>query len=497
MGNRLENLLLRLYSSLTHLYPPGFRAELAEEMAATFSDALQGAAQGSGLAVGIVCLRELRDFPRRLIQEYWYQFRKQDRVLLAGTGHYPRPSLQGGSQPASWRVAFLAGLPHLIVAMIFLLAGAASANWTEGAPLNRLQVAALVLIWSGVGVIVGAVFFAWRRGWPRWAASYYFYWFLALAFPGLLIFQLLDNDFGYQVMNILLMLVYILILVVWFYVVTRRDAIKGLIMIAPVAMLSWSLNFEFIADEFDFPLRVGMYLVTALAAALITRFGNWRLGTWTVIGASMLVGLPVSYIRTFYHNIPPEHADPATFGMFSVRFAETWFWSALLIVAPLLLWVLWELGQRLGKRGRLGYRLAFTGILVNLTSILVLFQGYYFRFLPNNALREIGFPVIILLSAGAYFAGIALILRAAKQQAVLTNAATRMLLVVVTYILPFTFLFRLFTSHRIMPTHLPFGLFVDNAVPKMAYYGLGVLWLLLGTWLITRLRVPKRANQVP
>jgi hypothetical protein len=405
--------------------------------------------------------------------------------------NYARPSLQGENQPASWREAFLAGLPHLIVAFVFLMVALASSTWIEDGSLKMMEIAALVLIWSGIGAVVVAAFFAWRKGWPRWAASYYFYWFLAIGAPILLIFQNMDNDFGYRVMDVLLMVVYILALVVWIYAVTRRDSIKGLLMIAPAAVLFWSFQFEFMADEFTIPLRVGMFLIIAMAAVLIARFGSWRLGIWTVIGASMVVGLPISYFRTFHHNIPPQHFNPATAESLSERFVGTLFWSALLIVAPLLIWALLELSKRLGQRGKLGYRLIFTGILINLTSTLVLHQGYYFKYLPNKPLREVGFPIIIGLSALAYFTGVALVLRTAKRQGVLPDAITRVLLGLVASVLPFTFLIQIFTSLRVLPTNLPFGLFSENAVPKLLYYGLGLLWLLLAAWLLTRLRVPE------
>ena len=78
----------------------------------------------------------------------------------------------------------------------------------------------------------------------------------------------------------------------------------------------------------------------------------------------------------------------------------------------------------------------------------------------------------------------------------LTNKVTIALFVLVALGLPLMFMYPMFSRRRLTSTYLPFGLFYENDVPKILTYGAGSVWLFLGGWLITRLRVPKRSAVV-
>lgn len=400
-----------------------------------------------------------------------------------------KPSIENSSPPGSWQEALLSGFPHLCIAAILLVVTFIP-YLTKGASfLKVFEIANLVFAWTVVGILIMAFIIAGRKGWPRWSASYYFYMFLVLASPLLILFQ----GEGYMV----LYFVYTIVLVLWIYAVTQQDVIKGLLFITPVAILSWWLGLEFIPSAIRNPLQVGMLLVTALVAILIARFGDWRTGIWIIIGSCILVGLPISYFRTYHHNIPPEHADSATIAMFTGRFAQAWFWSSMLVIAPVLIWIFWELSQKCGREGKLGYRLAFTGLLLNLISNLA--SGlWYARFIRNSPRRgiEMLLSILIILGALIFIMGIVKLLRTAKREGVLIEQKTIALFIFVALGLPLMFMFPMFDSRRYTSTNMPFGLFYENHMPDTLVYGIGVLWLFLGGWLITRLRLPKQPDYV-
>ena len=320
---------------------------------------------------------------------------------------------------------------------------------------------------------------------------------LLLAAPLLAVLQIIDTPPAYRWMDILMTLVYIIVLVVWIYAITRRDAIKGLLVITPVAILSWFPVLEFIPNEIRNPLQFGMLLITGLAAVAIVRSGSWRVGIWTIIGSSMLAGAPIAYFRTYHHNIPPGHADASTVAMLTGRYAQAMFWSAMLVIAPLLIWFFWELSKRCGREGRLGYRLAFSGLLLNLISNLVSDRGYSMGFILRSPLRELAFSALILLSAAIYVVGVILLLRAAREEGLLQDNKTAALFFFAALGLPLMFMFPMFEARRYTATTMPFGLFYENNVPDLLVYGLGALWLLAGGWLITRMKLAGRPPRRP
>jgi len=400
-----------------------------------------------------------------------------------------KPSIENRSQPGTWQEALLAGLPHLFIAALLLVVTFIPYITEDTSSQKVFEITSLVFAWSVVGVLIIVFIIAWRKGWPRWSASYYFYMFLALAAPLLILFQ----GQGYMI----LYFVYTIVLVLWIYAVTQRDVIKGLLFITPVAILSWWLVLEFIPSAIRNPLQVGMLLVTAFSAILIARFSDWKKGIWIIIGSCMLVGLPISYFRTYHHNIPPEHADSATIAMFTGRFAQALFWSSMLVITPLLIWVLWELSKKCGREGKLGYRLAFFGLLLNLISSLAsnLWYARFVRMYPLHTIEYL-FSILIILGAGIFILGVVKLLRAARLEGVLTDQKTIALFIFVALGLPLMFMFPMFDSRRYAPTNMPFGMFYENNVPDILVYGIGALWLFLGGWLISQLKVAKQSDHI-
>jgi len=81
----------------------------------------------------------------------------------------------GDSQKTPWGEAVLAGLPHLLagLALGLPLLLVTVDQPSRGSALAFILTYGIVI--TLILAILGSFVLAWRRGWPRWAASWYFY----------------------------------------------------------------------------------------------------------------------------------------------------------------------------------------------------------------------------------------------------------------------------------------------------------------------------------
>jgi hypothetical protein len=399
---------------------------------------------------------------------------------VAGSIHTVRG---GGNEPASWRDAALAGSPHLLAALILgvpglLRAYGVLAPYTQGIPASET-----LLSLGLAGAIVLALIIAWRRGWPRWSASWAAYGLVLTALP---VVMLLQNGTTPTVLSGAFVLVVMPLALAWFlYRVARQDWLGGLLVILPTVTAVWHPILEFV----PFPTRawalLGGWLVTALVATAILRLGNFQAGVWLVVGASVLVGLPFSYARTYLHNIPPAHAAAPTLWGLADRFAPQLVGSSTLVFGPLVARAIRELGKRSGRTGVRSYRLALLGVLLSLVGNLGSFWLTTLNRVTSHALRpypQIGaqmFAVMIYLGALMYlFGSLCLVVDALRKRA-LTSRVSSVLLILIPLGLPLAVMLNSLHSdwHRIVRA---------NDIPRSWVYAAALAWLVLGGWLVTR-----------
>jgi hypothetical protein len=139
--------LTYLYKALLYLYPPGFRAEFAEEMQDVFSQAIKDASLKGAFSLAYLCLNELLSLPVSLMRTH-------------RSGHLGRgtisalPMQKNSSFDQSWQELVLA------LAVFLLPAGAILINQTSPPPTSLLS----ALLFLGVMVFIG-----WMGGFPLWS----------------------------------------------------------------------------------------------------------------------------------------------------------------------------------------------------------------------------------------------------------------------------------------------------------------------------------------
>ena len=104
--------------------------------------------------------------------------------------------------------------------------------------------------------------------------------------------------------------------------------------------------------------------------------------------------------------------------------------------------------------------------------------------------------ILILLGAVIFIIGVVKLLRAAWLEGMLTDQRIIALYIFVALGMPLMFMFPMFDSRKYALTNMPFGLFYENKVPDILVYGIGILWLFLGGWLISKLNEARQANHV-
>ena len=439
--------IIRYYALILRLYPRRFQAEFAAEMQTVFANVASEAARRGAMSLARACLRELRDLPASLVREHW------DALRTKGV------AMNEISQPGSWPDAALAGLPHLLVVALALL--------PLGTVQNRSTVYPVFLFILPF-FILAALALAWRRGWPRWSASWYVY-------VGIVVILLPQRA----------LFAVPLIFAGWLYGITRQDQIKGLLIATPLMLLFWSPVLEFVEPTIHNSIQLGMVLLAAALAVAIVRLNNVRIGLWLALDASLLTGLLAAYARTYWHNLPPEYSEPPTLAALAGRFAPQMLVGSALVIGPLLFWGLGEIGKRSGRAGMSGYRLALGGLALNLFGIL----GYYWQIAAivgpgKEWFNSVVYLGLFLCLAGALWLGVA-----ARRSKVPLDLASLILLALVPSALPLMWMLLLpiWFGFRILPAGLSVALYALGNIYEYEVYAVGLVWLLLGVWLVTRL----------
>jgi hypothetical protein len=496
-------LMIRLmtyaYALLVRLYPLSFRAQFEEEMRQVFADAVADvgaspkASLRRSLSLAALWHRELGGALASLPREHWQDLMAKEIPMRAtpevnavtGEGQAAPVHL---AEPASWHDAALAGLPHLLMALILGMPGllrayGVLAPYTQGLPASE-TLFALGL----AGAIVLVLITSWRHGWPRWAASWYAY---GLGLAALAVVMLLQNGTTPTVLSEASVFVVLPLVLAWLlYGVSRRGRLKGLLAALPVVTVAWHPILEFVPIPTRAWTLLGGWLVTALVAAAIVRLGSVQVGVWLVIGLSILVGLPFSYARTYLHNIPPAHASqPSPWGLTN-RFAPQLLASSALVIGPLLGRALRTLGERSGRTGVRSYRLALLGVLLTLMGSLGTFwlttmSSLWLYHQKGTRL----FTVTIFLGVLVYLSGSLSLLVLTRRKGSLLSKATPFLAIIVPLGLPLV----------IMLNAIPFstlaGAHPVRSIPKGVVYGAGLAWLSVGGWLVTLSRIGKLPPQ--
>jgi len=402
-----------------------------------------------------------------------------------------RPADDG--TPGSRSDALLAALPLIAVGVLsgglgFLssVTTGASTGWQIFARVATIGLAILFAL-----SILVSTFLGWRRGWPRWFATWMPY--LLVPIMALINWPLQALGF-YRIQELMLYIQLPLALAILVVAVGKRDRIRGLLATLPILLLLWMASLEFTISAYRNLVTLLAWLLGGLVAALILRKGNVRRGMWLALGLNLFVGLLYSWARTFHNNIPLEHISaPPTYSEFISRALTGFLSLSTLLLAPLLVWAIHQIGLQSGMRGMIGYRIALAGLFIELTGYL---GSFWWQAAMDPSLYYVSgsFPwvwgvwirALTYLGMLVYLAGMALLALAASQRQVFPGRLSFLLLALIPLALPLMGTAPLLLNFSTNPPTMPLEIGGLRSLPLALVYTLGVFWLLVGCWLASR-----------
>ena len=366
-------------------------------------------------------------------------------------------------------------LTGLVVGLPLLLATTSLSN--QGSTLISFVIKSFRVVYFLA--ILGSLGLAWRRGWPRWAASWYLYWGLApLMAVGALINRW-ETGHTWEKINALLVQVIVPLAIAYLlYRITRSDRIRGLLAAIPLMMAVWTISLELVPDGPEGVTWVGSWVLAGLAAVGVLRLNRLDAGLALVLGMTVLVGLPYAYLGIYLGGaLPFSEPGPSLVAVFKY-YVPILAISASLVLGPLLACIFRDLTLRSAPYDAWSYRLSLFGLLMLLVGVVVasyISTNFERLWGPFHALTPYLSP-LIGLGLLAYATGFFLMVRTARLSGAMPGWFTIPLIFLIPLGVPMVLLFG-----------LPIYIFDLPTLPTPLFFTLELGWMVLAVWLVVYL----------
>jgi hypothetical protein len=487
--DKIEQVPQEFYAVLVKLYPRQFRQEFENEMKAVFGDALDAARRSGLWAVLRLCSREMSELPGALLLEYKEAKREKEMELSKNnqftTGREDADPVSGHG----WGEIFLAVLPFLLILLIDALPKllVATGQLTWEAPAMRVVNTGLGLLLIVTLLVI--IFVGWRQRWPVWSASWYPFFVLGLLWMVIWLVALLTGSERFEDVSSqgwILYLAFPLIIAVLLYAVTRLDRLRGLLAALPVLYLLWLPNMEFVPDSLEFSIKATSTALICLAIAFLLHRGDWRLGLYAVLAANLVVGFLYSYASIYHGGYLPFSAPGPSLVEVIKRLIPQYLATSAILLGPLFAMKFRQLRFASARNGKTGYRLALSGLMLVILSNLGGLMMYespppytLYPFFNRSVL-----VAEIWLGMGIYMVGLVLLYRSLQMGKAASRWVERTLLVMLPLALPIALMlpFIEYTA----PVSSLYGYPLLWELPRALTLSLGLVWLVLSIWLVTR-----------
>ncbi len=407
------------------------------------------------------------------------------------------PIIEERSPAASWGEITLAALPFLLILLIDglpkLLDEGGLLTW-EDAGMRILNIGMIVL--SVVSLLV--IFtLAWRRRWPAWSAT----WYPIFCVPPLLLIVgllslLRQGRFDTTISQETLIYVWVPILVaVLLYSVTRLDPLRGLLAALMIIYPLWLTNMEFVPDSIELAIKVPSIALICGAIAFVLRRGDWREGLYAILAMNLAVGALFAYAGIYYGGTLPFVAPGPNLVEVARSLIPQYLATSAILLGPLFAWKFRQVGLVGGRGGKLAYHLTLSGLLLvimaNLANLMLTLQVDAPE--VSNSVSST-MAVVILLSLGIYLVGVIWLYRYNSFSRTASGWAEGILLVLLPLGIPVSLMLPFLTWK--WPVSNLYGIPLLWVIPHAVSLSIGLVWLGLSVWVITRGEVAQMSPHV-
>lgn len=392
-------------------------------------------------------------------------------------------------EPVSWKVAALAGIPALLFPLAYIIPILVLAL----VPVSWQAWFGFVLIIPFLVILVGGVTWVWKLGWPRWSGGWLAWGWLSILFPPVLLLQMWNKPFGNLLSEFYFRVVPFTAIALLLFRTMRKDPLKGILAALPLMNIFWLPHLEFVPEVRKGVVVLVTWLIIALVSVLIMKLGQVRYGVVLALLATFLVAFPytyaANYLRVFSADTPADViAHQADFSDLTYYFAPTLAGCFAVLLGPLLACELWRLSKRNYEKGRLAFRLAFVGLLLNFIGNLVAisrisFVGFLRSFVTSLPTLITGLAYLGLV---LYWFGAFRVVRLSRQSQGTPSMLVSILLVLIPAFLPMFAMYPAWFGLVAVPPQAPFGFLHLERVRYLAY-GVGLAVLVAGGWLAAQL----------
>jgi len=406
----------------------------------------------------------------------------QDQLTVNERGKDRR---SGNSSPASsWREVFIGMLPFLLVLLLDgmpkLLVEGSFLTW-EASGMRALNIALTVL---AVSCLLSIFILAWRRRWPVWSAT----WYLFFCVPLLLLTVglsswLASGQLSFTITQEVVMYVWIpLFVAVLLYAATRLNPQRGLLAALPVIYLLWIPNMEFVPDRIELAIKVPSLALICLTIAFALRRGDWRSGLYAILAMNLAVGALFAYTGIYYGGTLPFTASGPNLVEVLRSLIPQYLATGAILLGPLFAWKFRQVGQSVGRGGKIAYHLTLAGLLLvimgNLAGLVRTLQ------VDSPSLASNALSPLILLGLGIYLVGVLCLYRYGTMPRTASGWAEVILLPLLPLGIPIMLALPFITWK--WPLSNLYGIPLLWELPHAVSLSLGLVWLGISVWVITR-----------
>lgn len=418
-----------------------------------------------------------------------------DKISSTTDAQSPEPVLKE-TQPASRGEIFLAVLPIILFSLVgglpMLLVALGLLTW-ESAGIRFLNIGLAVVL---VACLLAISILAWRRRWPLWSAIWYPVFIpLILLLAGL---AALQAQFEFAIDQEMVLYVWLpLFVAILLYAVTRLDPLRGLLGALPVIYLLWLPNMEFVPDGIELSITAASIALACLTVAFVMRKGDWLTALFAILAMNLAVGALYSYAGIYHGGTLPFVAPGPNLVEVLRSLIPQYLATSAILLGPLFAWRFRQMGLAAGRGGKIAYHLVLAGLLLvimtNLAGLMLTLQADT----PGSSASDPLLPLLIL-GLGVYLVGLVWLYRYESMPKTASGFAQGILLPLLPLGIPVMFMLP-FVSWK-WPVNELYGIPLLWVLPHAVSLSLGVVWLGLSVWVITRggeAVMPPGIEQVP